>query len=89
MEEIKDRNTEPHWKGKAVNTEPLAFIFHILKYFTPKGKRGGNRLQYDDIKNRLEFFPDFPGGVDRPLYPDTNKPHSKSRSRLGNRICCQ
>lgn len=53
MEEIKDRNTEPHWKGKAVNTGPLAFIFHILIYFTQKGKRGGNRLQYDDIKNRL------------------------------------
>lgn len=45
MEEIKNRNTKPHWKGKAVNTEQPAFISHILIYFTLKGKKGGNRLQ--------------------------------------------
>ena len=37
MKEIKGRNTEQHWVGNSVTTEPPTFIFHMLIYFTSKG----------------------------------------------------
>lgn len=44
MREIKDRNTEQPWEELSVNTEPPVFIFHMLRYFTPKGEGEGTDL---------------------------------------------
>lgn len=38
IREIRDINTAQHQEGHLVNTELPLFIFHILKYFTPKGE---------------------------------------------------
>lgn len=38
IREIRDINTAQDQEGHLVKTELPLFIFHILKYFTPKGE---------------------------------------------------